>query len=163
MDEQQAAEALATVRAHQDRTRRAARLPWWVYVAVFVPAAGGMALNDVISLSGSKLVAVLVVVVLAVVFVTSRVNGPAPLGRVRGVQRRQSFVPWVFGVVVFVAGLGAWLISRYGSDVSHDLANAVGLPGYPNTVGGLLYGAAFTGLFALSQLLLTVAQRRQGA
>jgi Mn2+/Fe2+ NRAMP family transporter len=163
MDEQQATEALATVRVHQDRTRRAARLPWWVYVAVFVLAAGGMALNDVISLSGSKLVAVLVVVVLAVVFATSRVNGPAPLGRVRGVQRRQSFVPWVFGVVVFVAGLGAWLISRYGSDVSHDLANAVGLPGYPNTVGGVLYGAAFTGLFALSQLLLTVAQRRQGA
>jgi len=79
------------------------------------------------------------------------------------VQRRQSFVPWVFGVVAFVAGLGAWLISRYGSEVTHDLANAVGLAGYPNTVGGVLYGAAFTGLFALSQLLLTVAQRRQPA
>ncbi len=163
MDEQQAAEALASVRAHQDRTRRAAHLPWWVYVAVFVLAAGGMALNDVISLSGAKLVAVLVLVVLAVVFVTSRVNGPAPLGRVRGVQRRQSFVPWVFGVVAFLAGLGAWLISRYGSEITHDLADAVGLPGYPNTVGGVLYGAAFTGLFALSQLLLTVAQRRTDA
>ncbi|MEU4249946.1 hypothetical protein AB0F15_21305 [Amycolatopsis sp. NPDC026612] len=163
MDEQQAVEALAAVRVHQDRTRRAARLPWWVYVAVFVLAAGGMALNDVISLSGAKLVAVLVLVVLAVVFATSRVNGPAPLGRVRGVQRRQSFVPWVFGVVAFVAGLGAWLISRYGGDVTRDLADAVGLSGYPNTVGGVLYGAAFTALFALSQLLLAVAQRRQPA
>ncbi|MFJ9787318.1 transcriptional regulator [Amycolatopsis sp. NPDC101161] len=92
-----------------------------------------MALNDVISLSGSKLVAALVLVVLAVVFATSRVNGPAPLGSVRGVQRRQSFVPWVFGVVA----LGAWLISRYGTDVTHDLADAVGLPGYPDTVAGL--------------------------
>jgi Mn2+/Fe2+ NRAMP family transporter len=163
VDEQQAAEALATVRTHQDRTRRAARLPWWVYAAVFVLATGGMALNDVISLSGAKLVAVLVLVVLAVVFATSRVNGPAPLGRVRGVQRRQSFVPWLFGVVAFLAGLGAWLISRYGSEVTHDLADAVGLPGYPNTVAGVLYGAAFTGLFALSQLLLAVAQRRQPA
>jgi hypothetical protein len=163
MDEQQAAEALATVRAHQDRTRRAARLPWWVYAAVFVLAAGGMALNDVIGLSGAKLVAVLVLVVLAVVFVTSRVNGPAPLGRVRGVQRRQSFVPWVFGVVAFLAGLGAWLISRYGTEATHDLADAVGLPGYPNTVAGVLYGAAFTGLFALAQLLLAVAGRRQPA
>jgi Mn2+/Fe2+ NRAMP family transporter len=163
MDEQQAAEALAAVRVHQDRTRRAARLPWWVYAAVFVLAAGGMALNDVISLSSAKLVAVLVLVVVAVVFVTSRVNGPAPLGRVRGVQRRQSFVPWVFGVVAFLAGLGAWLISRYGSEVTHDLADAVGLPGYPNTVGGVLYGAVFTALFALSQLLLAVAQRRQSA
>jgi hypothetical protein len=161
MDEKQAAEALATVRAHQDRTRRAARLPWWVSAAVFVLAAGGMALNDFISLSGAKLVAVLVLVVLAVVFATSRVNGPAPLGRVRGVQRRQSFVPWVFGVVAFVAGLGAWLVSRYGTDVTHALADAVGQPGYPDTVAGVLYGAAFTALFALSQLLLTVALRRR--
>lgn len=62
--------------------------------------------------------------------------------------------------MAFLAGLGAWLISRYGSEVTHDLADAVGLPGYPNTVGGVLYGAAFTALFALSQLLLAVAPRR---
>lgn len=80
MDEQQAAEALAAVRVHQDRTRRAARLPWWVYAAVFVLAAGGMALNDVISLSGAKLVAVLVLVVLAVVFVVCSAVGRSSRG-----------------------------------------------------------------------------------
>lgn len=159
-ERQQAAEALATVQAHQERTRRAARLPWWVYAAMFVVSAGSAALNDFISLSGAKLVAVLIMVALAVVFATSSADGSAPLSRVRGVQRRQSFVPWVFGLVAFVAGLGAWLISRYGTSVTTGVANTVGLRDYPNTVAGVLYGAAFTALFALTQLLVTVSQRR---
>ena len=38
MDDEQAraAEALAAVRTHQERTERAARLPWWGFAAMFV-------------------------------------------------------------------------------------------------------------------------------
>lgn len=161
LDEQrQAAEALATIRTHQERTRRAARVPWWVYPAMFVLSAGATAANDFVSLSGTKLVAGLILVALVVVLVISFATGSAPLSRVRGVQRRQSFVPWVFGVVVIVAGLGAWLISRYGNGFTHDVAGAVGLRDYPNTVTGVLYGVAFTALFALTQVLIAASQRR---
>ena len=164
MDEEdqqrQAAEALATIRTHQQRTRRAARLPWWVYPAMFVLAAGGTAANDFVDLSGAKLLAVVVLVLFVVVLVIGFVGRSAPLSRVRGVQPRQSFVPWVFGVVVLVGGLGAWLISHYGTGFAHDVAGAVGLRAYPNTVTGVLYGAAFTVLFALAQLLITMSQRR---
>jgi hypothetical protein len=160
-DEQlQAAEALATVRVHQERARRAVRLPWWVYAGMFVLSAGGTAVNDFVGLSGAKLVAMLVLVVLAVVLVITFVGGSAPLSRVRGVQRRQSFVPPVFGVVVIVGGLGGWLISRYGTGFANDVAGAVGLRHYPNTVAGVLYGAAFTVLFALYQLLIMASERR---
>lgn len=158
-EQKQAAEALAMVQAHQEQTRRATRLPWWVYVAMFVVSAGLAALNDFVSLSGSKLIAALILVALAAVFATSRVD-QSVLGKVRGVQRRQSFVPWVFGVVAFIAGLGAWLISRYGTSVTGDIAGAVGLRDYPNTVAGVLYGVAFTALFALAQLLVAVSQRQ---
>jgi hypothetical protein len=99
-------------------------------------------------------------VVLAVVLVTSFAGQSAPLSWARGVQPRQSFVPSVFGVVVIVGGLGAWLISRYGTGFANDVAGAVGLRHYPNTVAGVLYGAAFTVLFALTQLLITASQRR---
>jgi hypothetical protein len=159
-ERQKAAEALATVRGHQERTRRATRLPWWVYVATFVLSAGAMALNDFVSLTGAKLVAVLIMVALVVVLLTGFVTGSAPLSRVRGVQRRQSFVPWVFGVVAIIAGLGAWLISRYGTGFVNGVADATGLRDYPNTVAGVVYGAAFTALFAVSQLLIAASQRR---
>jgi hypothetical protein len=164
MDEQdqqrQAAEALATVREHQERTRRAGRLPWWVYAAMFVLTAAGTAAGDFVSLSGAKLIAVLVMVVLVLVLVTSVADRSALFSRVRGVQPRQQFIPWVFGVVLVVAGLGAWLISRYGSGFVSDVAGAVGLRDYPYTVTGILWGAAFTLLFALTRLLITTAQRR---
>ena len=61
-----------------------------------------------------------------------------------------------------VACVGLWLISSYGNSFAHSLAGAVGLPHYPYTVVGVVYGAAFTALFALSQLLITTAQRRRG-
>jgi hypothetical protein len=160
-ERKQAEEALAMVNAHQERTRQAARVPWWIYVVMFVASAGVSALNDFISLTGSKLIAVLILIALAVVFATSSAD-QSVLGRVRGVQRRQSFVPWVFGLVAFIGGLGAWLISRYGTSVTNDLADAAGLHSYPNTVTGVLYGVAFTALFALSQLLVTVSQRQTG-
>jgi flagellar biosynthesis protein FliQ len=163
MDEEdqgrQASEALATVRAHQERTRRAARLPWWVYVAMFVLTAAGTAASDFVSLTGAKLMAVLIIVVLVVVLVTSFVSRSALFSRVRGVQLRQQFVPRVFGVVLVVAVLGAWLISRYGTGFVSHVANAVGLRNYPNTVAGILWGAAFTALFALSQLLIRRTSR----
>jgi hypothetical protein len=159
-EQRQAAEALATIRGHQERTRRAARLPWWVYAAMFVLTAGGTAANDFVGLSGAKLIAILVLVALVVVLVTTFAGRSAPLSRLRGVQRRQSFVPSVFVFVAIVLGLGAWLISRYGTGFAGDVAGAVGLREYPNTVTGVLYGAAFTALFALTQLLIEASQRR---
>jgi hypothetical protein len=162
MDDQQqrATEALATVRAHQEQTRRAARLPWWVYAAMFVLTAAGTAANDFVSLSGTKLIAILVMVVLVIVLVISIADRSALFSRIRGMQPRQQFVPWVFGVVLVAAGLGAWLISHYGNGFVHDVADAIGLRNYPNTVAGILWGAAFTALFALTQLLKSASQHQ---
>jgi hypothetical protein len=163
MDERrQAAEALATVRSHQERTRRAARLPWWVYAAMFVLCAGGMAANDFVGIDGAKLIAALVLVLLVVVLVTTFVGRSAPLSTLRGVQPRQSFVPWVFVVVMIVAALGAWLISRYGAGIVGGVARTTGLGDYPDSVAGVLFGAAFTAVFGLGQLLTGLARRRTG-
>lgn len=128
---------------------------------MFVLTAAGTAALDFVSLSGAKLIAVLVLVVLVLVLVTSIVSRSALFSKVRGVQPQQQFVPWVFGVVLIVAGLGAWLISRYGNGLVSDVADAVGLRNYPNTVAGVLWGAAFTVLFALTQQLLITAARRR--
>lgn len=159
-DKVHAAQALAAVQEHQDRARQAARLPWWVYPAIFVVSAGGGAANDFLSLGGAKLMAIIVLLVLVIVFVAGLANGSAPLSRVRGVQPRQSFEPRVFGALVIIGGVGAWLVSSYGAGITHTVATAVGLQQYPDTVAGVLYGIAFTALFALSQLLRTNAQRR---
>ncbi|MFB9830899.1 hypothetical protein [Actinoallomurus acaciae] len=159
-DERQAAEALAMVHTHQERTRRAARLPWWVYAAVFVLTAGGTAANDFAGLGGAKLIAIVVLVALVVVLVTTFAGRSSLLGRMRGVERRQSFDPRVFGTVLIVAALGTWLVSRYGTDLTGHVADAVGLRHYPNTVDGVLYGVAFTALFGLGRLLTAVSQRR---
>ncbi|GAB2842072.1 hypothetical protein GCM10027176_52470 [Actinoallomurus bryophytorum] len=159
-ERRQAADALAMIDAHQERTRRAARLPWWVYAAMFVLTVGFTAANDFVGLSGAKLIATLVLVALVVVLITTFTSRSAPLSRLRGVQRQQSFVPSVFFVVAIVAGLGAWLLPRYGTGFADDVADAVGLRDYPNTVTGVLLGGAVTALFALTQLLLGVSQRR---
>jgi hypothetical protein len=37
-------------------------------------------------------------------------RAPTALGKIRGVQARQTFVPWVFGVVAVVGGVGAVLL-----------------------------------------------------
>lgn len=164
MDEQneqrQAAKALAMVHEHQERTRRAARIPPWVYAAMFVLSAGATAANDFVDVSGAKLIAALVLVMFVVALAMTFAGRSAPLSRVRGVQRRQSFAPPVFGVILVLAAVGSWLISRYGADLADDIANATGTHDYPNTVLGVLYGAAFTALFALGQLLTTEYQRR---
>ena len=89
-----------------------------------------------------------------VVLVTGFASGSAPVSMVRGVQPRQSFDPRVFGAVVIVGGLGAWLIARYGTGFAHTVAGAVGLGRYPNTVAGVLFALVFTALFALSQALM---------
>jgi len=159
-EQRQAAEALATVRVHQERARRAARLPAWVYAGMFVLSAGVAAVNDFVGLSGARLIALLVMIALVVGLVTTFAGRSAPLSRLRGVQRQQPFVPPVFGFVVIVGGLGAWLLTHYGTGLADDIADAAGLRGYPNTVAGVLYGAAFTLLFALAQLLLAASQRR---
>ena len=154
-EQRRAAEALATVRQHQERTRRAARLPWWVFAGMFVLIAGVTAVNDFVTLSGAKLVAALVLVLLAVVLVLRSVGRTSLLGRVRGIEARQSVDPRTLGVVVVVAAVGTWLIPRYSAAV----AGAVGLPDYPNTVCGVLFGAVFTALYALYQLR-SAAHRR---
>lgn len=160
IEQRQAAEALAMVHEHQERTRRAASVPLWGYAAMFSLSAGGTATNDFVDITGAKVIAALVLVIFAVVVVTTFAGRSAPLSRLRGVQRRQTFAPPVFLFISVVAGAGAWLISRYGTGFAGDIANAVGIRGYPNTVFGVLCGAAFTALFALSQLLTTAYQER---
>jgi hypothetical protein len=160
-DRGRAAQDLMTIRAHQDRARRAARPPWWVYLAMFALTAAVTAVNDAVDLNGAKLLAGAVLAVLVVVLVITFAGRSAPLSGIRGVQREQSFIPSVFGVVVIVGALGGWLISRYGTGLADDVAGAVGLRSYPSTVAGVLLGAAFTGLYALTQALIARSERRR--
>jgi hypothetical protein len=127
---------------------------------MFVLTAGAIAATDFVDLTGTKALAAVVLVLMVVVLVTTFLTRSAPLSRLRGVQGRQTFVPSAFLVIAVLGGVGTWLISRYGPAFTHDLAGAVGLPGYPNTVAGVVYGAAFTALFALGRLMVETAQRR---
>lgn len=158
-EHRQAAQALASVRVHQERARRAARLPWWVYAAAFVLSAATTAADDFVSLDGTKLIAILVSVVLVAALLIGAATGSAPLSLARGVQPQQSFAPKVFVFVAIVGGVGGWLISRYGTDLAHGPADGIGLGDYPNTVAGVIYGAAFTASFALTRLLTARSQR----
>lgn len=159
-DEQaQAAEALAAVRTHQERTERAARLPWWVYAAMFVLIAAVTAANDFVDIGGAKLIALLVLVALVVALAITFAGRSAPLSRMRGVQRRQSFSPPLFGAAVLVFGAGSWVISQYGVAVTTGVADAAGLHDYPETVAGVLFGAVFTAVFALFQPVVTRTRR----
>ncbi|MFI6077166.1 hypothetical protein ACIA5C_37095 [Actinoplanes sp. NPDC051343] len=45
--------------------------------------------------------------------------------------------------------LAGWLVAQYAASLTSHLG------AYPNTVAGLLYGAVFTALFALSQRLIS--------
>jgi hypothetical protein len=158
-ERRRAAQALAAVRTHQERARRAARLPWWGYAAMFVLSLAGSAANDFVDLGGAKLLAAVVVVLFAAVLGVTVLGRSAPLSRVRGVQRRQSFDPRAFAAVAVVGGAIAALVSHYGTGFAGAVADGVGLRQYPNTVTGVVYGAVFTALFALSRLL-TASQRR---
>ncbi|GAA3570518.1 hypothetical protein GCM10022222_63310 [Amycolatopsis ultiminotia] len=160
-DPRKAAEALAAVRTHQERADKAARLPWWVYALTFVASAGLSAANDFVDLAGAKFIAAVVVVLLIVTFVAGLLGrGTAPLSRVRGVQPRQQIPQWAFATLVVVGAAGVWVIISYGGSVATALADAVGLPGYPDTVAGVVFGAAFTLLFALSQFALGILRKR---
>jgi hypothetical protein len=164
MDEQgeRAARALASVEEHRERTRRAARLPWWVYAAMFVLVAVTGAINDLVDLDGARLIAVVVLVALVgTLAVTFLVGGPAPLARLRGVGPRQAFRPRVFLVVALLGGLIVWAASTYGVGVTQALAAALGLQAYPNTVAGIVLGLLWTALFALGQALSAAAERRE--
>jgi hypothetical protein len=148
MDEKlQAADALASIHDHQDRARRRARLPWWVYAAMFVLVAAGSAANDFVSLDGAKLIAMLVLIAFAATLVITLTTRSAPLSLLRGVQGRRSFVPRAFAAIAVLGAAAAWLLAHYGTRLTEHLG------AHPNTVAGLLYGAVFTGLFALSQRL----------
>jgi hypothetical protein len=164
MDEQaeRAAGALASVEEHRRRTRRAARLPWWVYAVMVVLVAAAGAVNDAVDLDGARLLAVVVLVALVgTLAVTFLVGGPAPLARLRGVGPRQAFRPRVFAVVALLGGLIVWAASTYGAGATQALAGALGLAAYPGTVAGVLLGVAWTGLFALGQALSAAAERRE--
>jgi hypothetical protein len=158
--QQAAAQELAMVRGYQERTLRAARVPWWSYPVMFVSSVAVAAANDFVDVNGSKMLPIGVLVVLVVVAVTTFFGRSALLSRIRGVQPQQSFNPRAFFVVATVGSFGGWLIFRYGTRVTGDVAGAIGLSHYPNTVTGLLYGGAFTLLFALGQLLVSRSQRR---
>jgi hypothetical protein len=145
----EAADALAAISDRQDRARRRARLPWWVYAGMFVLVAAGSAANDFVSVDGAKLIALLVLIAFVAILVITFATGSAPLGRLRGVQPRQSFVPRAFAAIAVLGGAVAWLVAHYGDRFTGHLG------AYPNSVAGLLYGAVFTGLFALGQRLTT--------
>lgn len=162
MDERtQARETLTRIREHQERTRRAASVPWWMYVAMFVLTAGCTAINDFVDRGGGKLLAVVVLILLVLVLAVTFASRSAPLSRIRGVQRRQTFEPRIFGAILLVVAAGAWLVPRYGTALVRDLAGALGLTDYPNTVAGVVFGAALTALFGIEQFLVTVAERRR--
>ncbi|TQS40662.1 hypothetical protein [Cryptosporangium phraense] len=154
MDDEQrtAAEALAAVQSHQDRARRAARLPWWFYAAAFVLIAAGVASNDFVSLSGAKVLAGVIVVVLAVVMIARYASGTALLSQLRGVQPR-SYDARAVMVVVIAGAVGGWLAARFGSGAAERLADDLGLHRFPYTVDGVLAGAFIVGVLALAQLV----------
>ncbi|MFG1928732.1 hypothetical protein [Cryptosporangium sp. NPDC048952] len=151
-EQQKAAEALAAVEAHQARTRRAARLPWWYYLATFVLIAVGSAANDFVTLDGARLLAGAVLTVLVAVLVFRLVAGASLLGRARGVELPSPDAR-AFVVVVILGVAGGLLVVGFGDSVVQAVADSIGLRDYPYTVAGVLFGAVFTGLFALSQLL----------
>jgi hypothetical protein len=113
-----------------------------------VLAAAGGAANDFVSLTGAKLLAGVVMVLLVVVLVASFVSKTPLLSRVRGVQPRQSFNLWISVGAVIV---GYVAIKLLGKTVASGAADTVGLHNYPGTVAGVLYAALFTALLALSQ------------
>lgn len=145
MEDHQATRDLASIREHQEHARRRARLPGWVYAAMFVLVAAGGAANDLVSLTGAKLIALLVLIALVATLAVSFATGSAPLSSMRGVQPRQSFAPRAFVLIAVLGGAVGWLVAQYGTRLTDHLG------AHPNTVAGLIYGAVFTGLFALSQ------------
>ncbi len=159
-DRRQAEEALALMRTHQQRTRRAARVPGWFYVAMFVFSAGATAANDVVGITGAKVIAAAILVALLATLVVRVVSRAAPLSLARGVAPRGSMAQRDMIAMLFAVVVIGWLIARYGESVGHSIASALGVPGYPNTGAGVLYGAVATGLFALSQRLITVEGQR---
>ncbi len=160
-EQRQAADALAMVEQHQERTRQAGRVPWWAYLAMFLLTAGGIASTDFVDLTGVKAMAIVILVVGVVVVGLSVRSRSSLLSRMRGVQSRQEFVPRAFFVVAVLFGAAVWLLSSRGTAIGQHLADAVGLHNYPNTALGIVFGIAFTGLFALGRLMVESAQRRR--
>jgi hypothetical protein len=146
-DRTEAADALASIREHQERARRRARLPRWYYAAMFVLIAAGSAANDLVTLAGAKFIAVLVLVALIGTLTVSFATGSSLLGTLRGVQPRPTATARVSLVFVLAGLVLAWVVANYVSSATGQLGP------YPNTVAGLIYAAVFTGLFALGRRL----------
>ncbi len=107
---------------------------------MFVLVAAGTAANDFVPLRGAKVIALRVLIAFAATMVVTLATGSAPLSSLRGVQPRRSFPPRAYAVIAVLGGAAGWLIARHGAAFTDHL-------------GGFLYGAVFTGLFALSQRL----------
>lgn len=152
-------EALESVRRSQRRAARAARVPWWVYAAMFALTAAATLCVTVLTMPGSQWVAMIVLAAFLVVFGLIVAGGHAPLDALRSVGRRQSFEPWVFGVVTVIGIAALWAATNFGAAIAGTVADAVGLVGFAYLVGAVLAGAAFTALFALGQLLSGIASR----
>jgi hypothetical protein len=104
VSEREAAAALAAVARQQERTHRAVRLPWWVYLVMFGLVTVVTAVNDFVALSGAKVLAGVVLTLLVIVLVANFVGRSAPISQARGVQGRQVFHPRVFLVAGWSRG-----------------------------------------------------------
>src|SRR5258708_2299105 len=121
-NQRHAQEALALMKTHQERTRRAARVPGWFYAAMFLFSAAATAANDVVGISGSKVIAAMILVLLLAALTVGLVTRSAPLSLMRGVAPRQSFEPRVFVAVLFATAVLGWLIVRYGDGLARTVA-----------------------------------------
>ncbi len=115
------------------------RVPWWFYAAVFVIIAGVAAANDFVRLTGTRLIALLIVVAVAGMVATARVRG----GRPRPVN------PWLFGGALLAAGLFGWVVVRYEYGSGANLADRLGVHNYPHTAAGLISGTVVTLMLAM--------------
>jgi hypothetical protein len=157
-ERRRAAEALATVQAHQERTRRAARPRWWAYVIIFLVVAAAGAVTDVVPLSGERILAG-VVAVLVVAVIVARFCGWNPMSRLRGVQGRREVDARRYGLAIVVGFLGFWVVFHYAPGWADGIAGATGLTGLHGTVSGVLTGALFACWAAVVGELGARAQR----
>ncbi|MBB4686811.1 hypothetical protein [Amycolatopsis jiangsuensis] len=159
-ERQQATDALAEVRTHQSRAARAARLPWWVYAAMFVLAVVPLAADDFVDLGGTTAISAVVLGLLVLALVAGALGkGVAPLSRLRGVQARRQVSQERYGLVVAIGAAVTWLLVSQGPSLAAGLADEIGLHQYRNTVTGVLFGAVLTLLFAGSQAVLNRIHR----
>lgn len=158
-DPDQYQRALEVAREHRRSASRAARMPWWVYAAVFVVVGGAAFAASALERGEAGLSAVIVLALFLVVFGLAVASRVAPLDRLRTVRRRARFEPVAFLVISVLGAAGLWIATRFGAAITNAVAGAVGLQAHSGIVAGVLAGAAFTALFALGRGLSALAGR----